>query len=183
MSTEARQAVAAVRRFFDPCSNRSGFDDSLRRAVNRFQQLRGGFSFTDASRGRGRAASTPGKPRDRDWSKCSQESSMASQSTSCGSQSTSSGSPHSTGTAGDTTAMVATSPGWQVTRQQMRCISWTDGNVSHELDRLPALRVRPVSQAGGDIGRVSQDGRQAWRASPARPSSLVIAGTCSINRV
>jgi len=177
MSTEARQAVAAVRRFFDPCSNRSGFDDASRRAVNRFQQMRRGFSFTDASTpaGRGRATSTPGKTRDRDLSKSSQGSSMASQATSCGS-------PSSAGAASGTTSLAATSSSWQPARQQLRAVSFTDGNVSRELDKLPALRLRPLSQASGvSAGRSSQDGRQAVRASPGRSSSLVRAGASSIN--
>merc|ERR1719359_2102415 len=46
---DALPCLAAVWRYVDPSSNRSGFEDSLRRAVNRFQRTRRSFSFGNSS--------------------------------------------------------------------------------------------------------------------------------------
>lgn len=46
---DAKPCLAALWRYVDPSSNRSGFEDALRRAVNRFQRTRPSFSFGDSS--------------------------------------------------------------------------------------------------------------------------------------
>lgn len=46
---EALPCLAAVWRYVDPASNRCGFEDALRRAVNRFQRTRRSFSFGGSS--------------------------------------------------------------------------------------------------------------------------------------
>lgn len=46
---EALPCLMAIWRYVDPASNKSGFEDALRRAVNRFQRTRRSFSFGGSS--------------------------------------------------------------------------------------------------------------------------------------
>merc|ERR1712216_288876 len=46
---EALPCLTAIWRYVDPSSTRSGFEDALRRAVNRFQRTRPAFSFGGSS--------------------------------------------------------------------------------------------------------------------------------------
>lgn len=59
---EAKPCLAALWRYVDPSSNRSGFEDALRRAVNRFQRTRPSFSFGDSSSYPAARASRPSIP-------------------------------------------------------------------------------------------------------------------------
>jgi len=74
---DALPCLAAVWRYVDPSSNRSGFEDSLRRAVNRFQRTRRSFSFGNSSSSLDVGPSRASRPSSSAGSSCASNAAAA----------------------------------------------------------------------------------------------------------